>query len=220
MTPRLLQRNPQRDALRRGPMLMHPECPIEQAVHSREPAVHARLLQEIWWRRSGGGDARPVAARATEASALTDARYANEAGALDNALLIADPKSLRILARTERALEAPVNALRRRYGDALVAEPPSVRYAHGAPVLEPYMTLLLHGPEHCLAPLQKDLVRRRGRIERLDRHDSRFVLEAEAPLANLLGYDGWLGERMGSVVELGIWLSRFVPIDDDGPFAA
>ena len=50
-----------------------------------------------------------------------------------------------------------------------------------------------------------------------------FVLEAEAPLAALLGYEQWLQELFaddwdGSYV--GLWLSRYVPIDGNGPEAA
>jgi hypothetical protein len=192
VTPRLLQRAPARVAFPRRPSLLHPECPIEQAVRSRDARVQGLLLQEIWQRPAWN----------------------------ENALLIADPKSLRILARSERALRAPVAALRQRYGDALVIEPPSIRYAHGAPVLEPYMMVLLQGAAEHLAPVQRDIARRRGHVERLDRHGTRFVLEAEAPLANLLGYDAWVTTRMAGCTDPSLWLSRYLPIDDDGSYAA
>ena len=45
-------------------------------------------------------------------------------------------------------------------------------------------------------------------------------MEAEAPLSNLLGYDAWLGERMEGCTDLSMWLSRYAPIDEDGPHAA
>jgi hypothetical protein len=193
MTARLLERYRARVEFRRATSMLHPECPIEQALHSRDPAVQEQLLQEIWGRQA----------------------YAD-----DGALLVADPKALRVLGRTEAALRPPLDALRERYGEALVAEPPSVRYAHGAPVLEPYMAMLLCGPEQHLAPLQHDLARRRGHVRRLDRHSGLFVLEGEAPLANLLGYDAWLGERFERCTDLSMWLCRYAPIDDDGPRAA
>lgn len=193
MTARLLQRFSARTELSRRRSLLHPECPIEQSLTSRDPAVQGQLMQEIWHRHS----------------------FIDE-----GALLIADPKSLRVLARTERALSVPVDALRVRYGTALVIEPPSVRYAHGAPVLEPYMAMLLCGPERHLQWLQNDLARRRGHVTRLDHHSGLFVMEAEAPLSNLLGYDAWLGERMEGCTDLSMWLSRYAPIDEDGPHAA
>lgn len=192
MTPKLLQRLQARTEWKRGATMLHPECPVEQALHSNDPAIQAELLQEIWRRHS----------------------FVEE-----GALLVADPKCLRILARTEGALRVPVDRLRHRYGAALIVEPASVRYAHGAPVLEPYMTLLLSGPERYLALLQQDLARRRACIRRIDLHCGPFVLEAEAPLADLLGYGDWLRRLMEGDADASMWLSRYVPIGD-GPQAA
>ena len=192
MTPKLLQRPQARTEWKRSRTMLHPECPVEQALRSADPVVQAELLQEIWRRPS----------------------FVEE-----GALLVADPKCLRILARSEGALRVPVDRLRQRYGAGLIVEPASVRYAHGAPVLEPYMTLLLIAPERYLPLLQQDLARRRGCIRRIDLHGGPFVLEAEAPLANLLGYGDWLRQRMEADADAGMWLSRYVPIDD-GPQAA
>ena len=133
---------------------------------------------------------------------------------------MADPKCLRLLARTEGALRAPIDALRARYGAALIVEPPSVRYAHGAPVLEPYMLVMLSGPARCLPLLQQDLVSRRACIKRLDDRRDPFVLEAEAPLGNLLGYKEWLAGSMDDDTDMTMWLSRYLPIGGDGPRAA
>ena len=193
MTPRLLQRFDARPATRRALALMHPECPIEQSLRGADDNAQRELQQEIW-----------------------KAPTFIEAGAL----LVADPKSLRVLARTERALAGPVGALRQRYGSAIVVEPPAVRYAHGAPVLEPYMIVLLCGPEDHLPTVQRDLSKRRSQITRLDHHAGLFVLEAEAPLANLLGYCDWLQTLTGGETDVSMWLSRYLPIDDDGPYAA
>lgn len=190
MTPRLLQRPHARPAFRRGTTMLHPECPIEQAVYSDDAQVQTELAREIWRRRS------------------------------DGTLLVAETKRLRVLARTEGALRGPVEALRERHGPALAVEPPTVRYVHGAPVLEPYMTVLLCGPQRYLALVQRDLMRRRGHFRRIDDTAKRFVLEAEAPLGGLLGYADWLDEVTESDAEASMWLSRYVPIDDDGPRAA
>ena len=45
-------------------------------------------------------------------------------------------------------------------------------------------------------------------------------LEAEAPLANLLGYCDWAQTLTGGNTDVSMWLSRYLPIDDDGPYAA
>jgi len=192
MMPRLLQRSDARTALRPRTSMLHPECPVEQAIRSDDPAVQAALLREIWRRHSFIGE---------------------------GTLLVADPKGLRVLARTEGALRGPVDTLSREHGHRLIVEPQSVRYAHGAPVLEPYMTVLLCGPARYQPRLQGDLAQRRAHLTRVDQRADPFVLEAEAPLGSLLGYRDWLDEWSGGDVDVSMWLSRYRPIDD-GPAAA
>lgn len=193
MTPRLLQRHPSRLVpTRRAPTLLHPECPIEQSLWSADEAVQAALLREIWRR---------------------------DAFVADGVLLVADPKSLRVLARSETALRRPVRALANRHGPSVIVEAPTVRYVHGAPVLEPWMTVLASGPAAQLPRVQVELGRRGATITRLEKPTDPFVLEAEAPLAQLLGYAEWLDAQAGGV-EASIWLSRYRPIGDDGPRAA
>lgn len=191
MTPRVMQPFPPRSA-RRAPSLLHPECPIEQSLSSADKAVQAALLQEIWRR---------------------------DAFVADGVLLVADPKCLRVLARCEAALRRPVQALRERHGASVVVEPPAVRYVHGAPVLEPWMIVLASGPAGLLALVQADLVRRGATMTRVESDKDPFVVEAEAPLGQLLGHDDWL-ESQASGVEATLWLSRYRPIGDDGPRAA
>jgi predicted membrane GTPase involved in stress response len=193
MTARLLSRLAARAEFRRGATMLHPECPVEQTVRGRVAPVQAQLLQEIWRRHSFIADA---------------------------AMFVAEPNCLRVLARTERALAAPVEALRRRYGADVVVEPASVRYVHGAPVLEPFMNVLVTGPARHLQFVQSDLGQRRGAMTRVDQRAGVFVIEAEAPLGHLLGYGDRLDERFDGSVEASIWLSRYCPIAGDGPYAA
>ena len=193
MMSRLVERVAARSELRRGASLLHPECPIEQTVRAGDKAVQAQLMQEIW-RQHGYVD--------------------------DGALVVAEPKCLRVLARTEGGLRAPVEALRRRYGGRLIVEPPAVRYVHGAPVLEPFMNVLASGPMRHFEEVQKDLGRRRGLLTRIDQHPDLFVLEAEAPLGHLLAYRADLDARFDGAVDVNLWLSRSCPIADGGPSAA
>jgi hypothetical protein len=170
----------------------HPEYPIEQTVRWRQEQTRAALLREAWRRRS-----KP-----------------------DEALYVADYDGLRILAPTERTLEHAVTSLRSAHGDALVVEPLSIRYIHGAVVLEPWMAVLLNVPDRYGFAVEHDFVRRRGDIRRFDQHGAAFVLEGEAPLADLLGYAEWLRGIMNDEPSLAMWLSRYLPIDSHGPRAA
>ena len=175
----------------RGHSLIHAECPIEQTLRSDDPTVQDKLMREPWSRRS-----RP-----------------------EGTLYVADYNGLRLLGKSEAALDAAVEPLRRRFGVRIIVDAPSVRYVFGSPTLEPHMTVLLNGPARHVAIVERDFLRRRGRIRRLDQRGS-FILEGEATLANLLGYGQWLRDLIQDDPCLGMWLSRYLPIDDDGPRAA
>jgi predicted membrane GTPase involved in stress response len=192
MMSRLAERLAAQREFRRGATMLHPECPIEQTVRASAADVQAQLMQEIWRQRW----------------------YVD-----DGALVVAEPKCLRVLARSEGGLRAPVEALQRRYGERLIVEPPSVRYVHGAPVLEPFMNVIVSGPPSHFDAVQKDLGRRQAVLARVDRHPDAFVLEAEAPLGHLLGYRAHIDARFGGAVDVDLWLSRYCPITDEGPYA-
>jgi len=172
----------------RGRSLIHAECPIEQTLRSDDPTVQDELMREPWSRRS-----RP-----------------------EGTLYVADYNGLRLLGRSEAALDAAVEPLRRRLGVRIIIDAPSVRYVFGSSTLEPHMTVLLNGPARHVAIVERDFLRRHGRIKRLDQRGS-FILEGEATLANLLGYRQWLRDLIQDDLCLGMWLSRYLPIDDDGP---
>jgi len=171
--------------------LIHAEFPIEQTLRSEDTETQGLLMQEPWSR-----ERRP-----------------------EGTLFVADYDGLRLLGTSEGALDAAVEPLRHRFGDRLLVDPPSVRYAFGAPTLEPYMSVLINGPACNLLDIEMDFLQRKGHIKRLDR-SAHFVLDGEAPLASLLGYQRWLRELAAPEPHVGIWLSRYLPIDDDGPRAA
>ena len=194
MLPRLLERIQARATFRGTTPLMHPECPIEQRVHTSDVHVRGELLREAWRRHAPAGE---------------------------GAMAVPEPAGVRVLARSEQALRPFVDALRARFRDDIVVERPAVRYAHGARLLEPWMKVLMSGPPHFLPLIQKDLARRQARVSRVEDHGGAFVLEAEAALANLLGYADWLDELFESGADLSMWLSRYVPVVvDEGPEAA
>ena len=193
MNPILLRKSGPPSSVSRGRhSLIHPDCPIEQTLRSDDAETRGQLMQEPWSHKN-----RP-----------------------DGTLFVADYHGLRVFGRSEGALNSAVEPLQRRFGHRLVVDAPSVRYAFGVPTLEPYMTVFVTGPERYLPVIQTEFLRRRGGITRLDQRGW-FILEGEGPLAGLLGYGQSLDDLMqdgpGGV---GLRLSRYLPIDDDGPQAA
>jgi hypothetical protein len=171
--------------------LMHPECPIEQTLRGRTPQVREALVEEAWRRRP----------------------------AESSVLYVGDHRGLRILARCEATLALARAELVLRHGDGLVVEPPMVRYVHGSPVLEPWMSVTVTAPLQFWEEVEQDFLDRRGQVGRLTSLTQAFVLKGEAPLADLLGYDDWLAELTHSEGCASAQLSRYVPIDE-GPRVA
>jgi len=164
--------------------LWHPEYPIEQRARGQTPKADALVLREV--RR--------------------------QSRAAMDTLFVADHGALRILGRSEAALKDAIADLMHRYGGAFVAEPPGVRYAHGARVLEPWMEVLVNAPERHCETVKRVFLRRRGAIGRITPRGAAFVLEGEAPLADLLGFEEWLGDLTGGGPYVSTWLSRYRPI--------
>ena len=175
------------------PGLLHPECPIEQTVRGVDEDAKARLARLAWHRSAGPDDAR----------------------------FVVEHDRVRVLARSEGTLARAVARIVRGLEGRVTVRPPAVRYVPGNPVLEPYMTVIAHGPGRYLPLVQQDMARRRGRIVRTSERAGAFVLEAEAPLADLIGYTAWLGDLIESALpQVSAWLCRYLPVDDGGPQAA
>ena len=196
MSPRFAQRIVAGGAMR-GPApvaLAHPECPIEQPMKGAHAHVQAALLGEAWRRHPPAGE---------------------------GAMIVAEADGVRVLGRSEGALRPVVEAFRERFGDDVVVGAPRVRYVHRPRLAEPWMTVLASGPGQFAPLLMRDLARRKARVLRVEQHRGPFVIEAEAPLANLLGYGDWLDDLAEGRADLSMWLARYVPVDvDDGPDAA
>jgi hypothetical protein len=169
--------------------LIHAECPIEQVVRSDDADVQQRLLREPWAARPAPG-----------------------------VLSLGDAGGLHLLAPSERDLDTAVERLRERFGRRVVADPPKVRLASGSPTLEPWMAVLVTAPARHLPALRADFVRRCGTSPQL-RDGDPPVVEGEAPLARLLGYERALA-TLAPGSHASLVLTRYLPIDDGGPRAA
>lgn len=173
--------------------LATPAYPIEQAIRSRDPLVRSRLHDE----------ARRRSARHSDA------------------WLYADPEGVRVRATTERALLPLVAHVVERHGNSVVVGAPRVRYVHRPRLSEPWMRIDVSGPAVLLPLVLRDLERRKSRLLRAEELEDRFAIDAEAPLANLLGYADWLDELSEERAEVSMRFARYEAVEvDDGPEAA
>lgn len=170
-----------------------PECPIEQLIRARGSRAQSALRAEA--------QKRPER--------------------LADAWLVADVEGVRAIARSEGALRRFVSDIVERHAPEIIASAPRVRYAYRPTLSEPWMRITASGPTALLPLVLRDLERRRGRTLRVTDHGGPFDLEAEAPLANLLGYADWYDELCEGRAWLTMQLARYAPVDvDPGPDAA
>jgi hypothetical protein len=144
---------------------------------------------------------------ATEAKELVPQR--------EDFLLNPSHKGLRVLARNEEALAAPVELLRELYGSGLQVEPPKVRLMGTVQVQEPIMHVRIS-----LATRFRDVVKRamqrRGAGPCEDYVRSSYcVLRYEAPLADLLGLPAELARLTGDSAKQWIVLSHYAIVTRD-----
>jgi len=151
--------------------------------------------------------------------------FANQARTLlresDEFVLRPAHVGLRVLARNEEALEAPVETLRDLYGEKLRLLPPRVRLMEGVQVREPIMHVRITVPERFRMAIKDAMRARRIGLEEEYLRTSWCVLRYEGPLARLLGLSAELAMRSGSTAQARVALSHYaLVIGDPGGAAA
>jgi predicted membrane GTPase involved in stress response len=130
-------------------------------------------------------------------------------------LLNASHKGLRVLARNEDGLAAPVETLRDVYGASLRIEAPRVRLIEGVQVQEPIMHVRISLRTQ-FGELVKRAMRRRGALPSEEYVRPTYcVLRYEAPLADLLGLGAELARLTDSTAKHWITLSHYALVTRD-----
>ncbi len=107
--------------------------------------------------------------------------------ARDEFALSASHKGLRVLARNETSLFAPIETLRRTYGQRLEVDDPQVRLIEGVQVQEPIMHVRICLETPYLDAVKRSLLVRGVTAEEEYVRTRHAVLRYEAPLARLIG---------------------------------
>jgi len=129
-------------------------------------------------------------------------------------------RGLALFAAHEEALRPPLSVIRDRYGEAVEARPPRVRLLPGHPLQEPVMAVRVTVPrEHAPAAL-RELRDRGARILEECRRGRIFIVRAEAPLRELLGFGRRMARLTDGTAAHSIRLSRYLPVESAPPDAA
>lgn len=129
-------------------------------------------------------------------------------------------KALLLHGRSEIALDAAVAVLRTGYGEALRSGPRRVRQLDNPP-MEPIMDVLVRAPGDVGEKVCRDLQHRLAvfRFKLIEEHG--WLIRAEAPMTELLGYGAALSVLTVGLADHWITFNRWEPVEtDDGGSAA
>ncbi len=156
-------------------------------------------------------------------------RFATEAAKLfaPHPTMVAQvsPRGLRLLAEGETQLAEATALLRHHYPEALEIDEPRVRYQDDPEPAEPIMWMIIDTLPIYLSLLRTNLLRRRALL--IDCEDPSptgtpgyIQLCAQAPLAELLGYETELDFLSGGNARLQMGFSHYAPLHSSGPGGA
>jgi predicted membrane GTPase involved in stress response len=166
---------------------MYPDMPIEQLVRRKGVALQFAF--------------------ATEAKELLPQH--------EEFLLDASHKGLRVLAKNEEGLTAPVALLREAYGTSLEVAPPKVRLIEGVQVKEPIMHVRISMYADFREVVKRALQRRGATLSEEYVRSTYCVQRFEAPLAALLGLSAELSQLTFCAAKHWVALSHYAIVTRD-----
>jgi len=131
--------------------------------------------------------------------------------------VVASRQGLSIRAETEDAIEAALVVLKDLYGSRLRIGPPTIRYHKGVSLEEPWMGMRVRCGAGHLDAVNADLMGRNATNISCEIETAGCLIQACAPLANLIGYRSSLGRLTAGSGEHVMWLSHYAPIDGTPP---
>lgn len=130
--------------------------------------------------------------------------------------ILAEPtgKGLMVLGSCEAALDVAVLVLRACYGERLRASPRRVCYMR-LPMMEPVMDVFVRAPETYADSIRRTLEARRATVRCTSAENRSWLLRAQAPMAELLGYAQELDRLSDGRADHWITFNRWQPIEDN-----
>jgi hypothetical protein len=145
---------------------------------------------------------------------LTFARHAQQLlRQQEDVELLASHQGLTIRAESEDAIDATLEVLKDFYGPQIHVGRPTVRYHEGATLEQPWMGLRIKcEPKHFEA-IKVALMVRNATMVASEIHPAGGVIQACAPLAQLIGYKSELEKLTSGSAEHVMWLSHYAPVE-------
>src|SRR6185312_6528445 len=149
---------------------------------------------------------------------LTFARHARAILAADDEIEVeATHQGLILRGETEAALERHVETLLEYFGPQVCIGPTKVRYHHGQTLEEPHMGLRVRCSPECFEPVKTDLLSRGASIVSSQVSATSAVVQASAPLTQLIGYGWQLAKLTAGTAQEVMWLSHYAPRSAPNP---
>jgi predicted membrane GTPase involved in stress response len=114
-------------------------------------------------------------------------------------------------------LEVAASLIRDNFGGEVVWTKPTIRYIWEPRILEPILRVEVRAPSDSLGNVIGDLCSRRGMLLRQTETPEGFVISADVPLAELLGYHRSLHALTGGKGEAAATFIRYELAPGHGP---
>ena len=125
----------------------------------------------------------------------------------------ASHEGLVMLGCNEASLEGAVGILLARYGNGLTIDRPRVRYIQDGTLQEPIMALSVDVPLRYSGVVRSDLRARAASISEMAIRGGHCAIEAQAPLAEVIGYGKALDRLTNGTGDHSMRLLRYAPLE-------
>ena len=155
--------------------------------------------------------------RKREARSQLDFALKAKAALRDSEEFLLEPAhhGLAILAAHEDALSDCVRTLEEIYADRLEVREPAVRLIPGEPVQQPVMNVRVRARRDHAGAVLRELRSRDVSITEQSLQSRELTIRGTAPLADLIGLPRALSEITEGTATHWIWLSHYVPVQED-----
>ena len=159
-----------------------------------------------------------ICSHSNESFQLTFAKSAQQHFLMrEDVEVVASHQGLAIRAETEDAIDAALVILKDFYGPNLRIGALTIFYHMSVSLEQPWMGMSIQCTPAHLDTVRADLIDRNARIVSCDFQPGQCVIQARAPLAELVGYRSDLEKLTANSARHAMWLNHYEPIESPPP---